>query len=95
MSGYLEYEKSVLAQLHQEMESINRLAKPPYLSVIEQMERMLESIHHQQLEIGRALEMPGAMARIPEIATAKQHWQDLIKHTAATSRITESLAAIH
>lgn len=95
MSDDLKYEKSVLAQLHQEMEAINRLAKPSYLSVIEQMERMLEPIRHQQLEISRVLEMSGAMAQIREIATANQRWQDLIKQTAETSRIAESLAAAH
>ncbi|ADJ29311.1 hypothetical protein Nwat_2521 [Nitrosococcus watsonii C-113] len=77
------------------MEAINRLAKPSYLSVIEQMERTLEPIRRQQLEISRALEMSGAAARIREIANANQHWQELVKQTTVTSRIAESLAASH
>lgn len=87
--------KTALAKLHHDMEAINKLAKPSYLSVIEQMGRTLEPIRRQQLEISRALEMSGAMARIQEIASANQHWQDLIKQATATSRITESLSAAH
>ncbi|WP_163056497.1 hypothetical protein [Acidithiobacillus ferrooxidans] len=48
------------AKRHQDMEAINRLAKPSYLGVIEQMERTLEPIRRQQLEISRVLEMSGA-----------------------------------
>ena len=95
MSDNLKTAKSALAKLHQDMEAINRLAKPPYLSVIEQMERTLEPIRRQQLEITRALEMAGAASRIQEIVGANQHWQDLIKQATATSRIAESLSAAH
>ncbi len=95
MSDDLKTAKTALAKLHQDMEAINRLAKPPYLSVIEQMERTLEPIRRQQLEITRALEMAGAATRIQEIVGANQHWQDLIKQATATSRITESLSAAH
>lgn len=95
MPDNLKTAKSALAKIHQDMESINRLAKPSYLSVIEQMERTLEPIRHQQLEISRALEMSGAAARIQEIVSANQHWQDLIKQATATSRIAESLSAAH
>ena len=77
------------------MEAINRLAKPSYLSVLEQMERTMEPIRRQQMEISRALEMSGAAARIQEIASANQHWQKVIKQATATSRITESLTAAH
>ncbi len=95
MSNDLKTAKTALAKLHQDMEAINRLAKPSYLGVIEQMERTLEPIRRQQLEISRALEMSGAMARIQEIANANQHWQELIKQASETSRISESLAAAH
>lgn len=95
MSNDLKTAKTALAKLHQDMEAINRLAKPSYLGVIEQMERTLEPIRRQQLEVSRALEMSGAVARIQEIANANQHWQELIKQASATSRISESLAAAH
>lgn len=95
MSDDLKSAKSALAKLHQDMEAINRLAKPSYFNVIEQMERTLEPIRRQQLEISRVLEMSGVVARIQEIAGANQHWQELIKQTTATSRIAESLAATH
>ena len=95
MSDDLKTAKTALAKLHQDMEAINRLAKPPYLSVIEQMERTLEPIRRQQLEITHALEMAGAATRIQEIVGANQHWQDLIKQATATSRIAESLSAAH
>ena len=95
MPDNLKTAKSALAKIHQDMESINRLAKPSYLSVIEQMERTLEPIRRQHLEISRAFEMSGAMARIQEIVSANQHWQDLIKQATATSRIAESISAAH
>ncbi len=95
MSDDLKTAKTALAKLHQDMEAINRLAKPSYLSVIEQMERTLEPIRHHQLEISRALEMSGAEVRIQEIVSANHHWQDLIKQATATSRISESLSAAH
>ncbi|MFH1882438.1 MAG: hypothetical protein ABIL62_06995 [Planctomycetota bacterium] len=95
MSDNLKTAKSALAKLHQDMDAINRLAKPSYFNVIEQMERTLEPIRRQQLEISRALEMSGVVARIQEIAGANQHWQELIKQTTATSHIAESLAATH
>ena len=95
MSDDLKTAKTALAKLHHDMEAINKLAKPSYLSVIEQMERTLEPIRRQQLEISRALELSGAAARIQEIVSANQHWQDLIKQATATSRITESLSAAH
>ena len=87
--------KTALAKLHHDMEAIGRLAKPSYLSLIEQMERTLEPIRRQQLEISRALEMSGTMARIQEIASANQHWQDLIKQATATNHIAASLSAAH
>ncbi|MEJ1419980.1 MAG: hypothetical protein Q2484_05400 [Candidatus Sedimenticola sp. (ex Thyasira tokunagai)] len=95
MSDDLKTAKTALAKLHQDMEAINRLAKPSYLKVIEQMERTMEPIRRQQLEISRALEMSGAAARIQEIASANQHWQELIKQATATNRIAESLSAAH
>lgn len=95
MPDNLKTAKSALAKLHQDLDAITRLAKPPYLSVIEQMERTLEPIRRQQLEITRALEMAGAATRIQEIVGANQHWQDLIKQATATSRIAESLSAAH
>ena len=95
MPDDLKTAKTALAKLHQDMEAINNLAKPSYLSVIEQMERTLEPIRRQQLEISRAFEMSGVMARIQEIANANQHWQELIKQASATNRIPESLAAAH
>ena len=64
MSDDLKTAKSALAKIHQDMEAINRLAKPSYFNVIEQMERTLEPIRRQQLEISRALELSGAAARI-------------------------------
>jgi len=36
MSDDLKSAKSALAKIHQDMEAINRLAKPSYLGVIEQ-----------------------------------------------------------
>jgi hypothetical protein len=86
--------KTALAKFHQDMDVINQLAKPPYLSAIEQMERTLEPIRRQQLEITRALEMAGTAPRIQEIVGANQHWQELIKQTS-TNRISERLAAAH
>lgn len=94
MSDDLKTPKTALAKLHRDMEAINRMTKPPYPSVIEQMERTLEPIRRQHLAISRALEMSGAMARIQELTSAKQHRQALTEQTA-TGRIAESRAAAH
>ncbi len=93
MSDDFKTTKTALAKLHQDMEAINRLARPSYLGVIEQMERTLEPIRRQHLEVSRVLEMSGAAARMHEIISANQHWQELIEQTTATSRIADSLAA--
>ena len=93
MSDDFKTAKTALAKLHQDMEAINRLARPSYLGVIEQMERTLEPIRRQHLEVSRVLEMSGAVARMHEIISANQHWQELIEQTTATSRIADSLAA--
>ena len=95
MSDDLKTAKMALAKLHQDMEAINRLARPSYLNVIEQMERTMEPIFRQELEISRALEMSGAAARMQEIVSANQHWQELIKRTTVPSIIAESHAAAH
>ena len=95
MSEDLKTAKMALVKIHQDMEAINRLARPPYLNVIEQMERTLEPIRRQQLEISRALEMSGAAARIQKIVSANQHLQEVIKQATASSRIAESLQAAH
>ncbi len=93
MSDDFKTAKTALAKLHQDMEAINRQAKPSYLSVIEQMEHAMEPIRRHQLEISRALEISGAAARIKEIASANQHWQEIIKQATASSHISESLHA--
>jgi len=95
MSDDFKIAKAAIAKLHQDMEANNGLAKPSYQSVIEQMKRTMEPIWRQHLEINRALEMSGAVARIREIASANQHWQEEIKRAIATSRIAESLGTAH
>ena len=95
MSDDLKTAKSVIAKLHQDMEAINRLTEPSYLSVIEQMERTMEPFRRRQLEISRASEMSGVAAWMKDIIGANQHWQDMLKQVTATSRIAESLTAAH
>ena len=87
--------KSAIAKLHKEMEAFNRLVDPSYLSVFEQLERTMEPIRRQQLEISRTLEMCGAAAQMKEIASANQHWQEVIKQAPASSHLAESLHAAH
>ena len=96
MSDDLKIAKSAIVKLHQDMEAINRLAKPSYLNVIEQMERTMEPLRRRHLEISRALDMSGVAARMKDIIGANQHWQDmLIKQVTATNRIAESFTAAH
>ena len=92
MSDDFKTAKTVLGKLHKDMEIISRLATPPHLSVINEMER----IRRQQLEISRvALEMSGATAWTKEIASANQHWHEVIRRVAETSSIPKSLATVH
>ena len=98
MSDDLKTAKSTIAKLHRDMEAVNRLAEPPYLSVIEQMDRTMETLRRQQLEISRASEMSGVAAlaaRMKDIIGANQHWQDMLKQDIARNRIVESLTAAH
>ena len=95
MSDHFKSAKTALAKLHQDMDAIDRLVKPSYLSVIEQMERTMEPIRRLQLGISRALEMSGVAARMKDIIGANQHWQDMLKQVTATSRIAESFTAAH
>ena len=77
------------------METINRLANPPYLSAIRQLERTIERFSRQHQAISRALETYGAATRFKEIAIANQRWQDTIIQTSASVRIAENLHATH
>lgn len=95
MSDDLKTAKSTLTKLHQDMEKFNRLTKPSYMSVIDQMERAMEPIRRHQLEISRALEISGAAARMKDIIGANQHLQDVLKNATATSRIVENMSATH
>ncbi len=95
MSDDLKTAKSTLTKLHQDMEKFNRLTKPSYMSVIDQMERAMEPIRRHQLEISRALEISGAAARMKDIIGANQHLQDVLKNATATSRMVENLGAAH
>ena len=95
MSDDLMSAKSAIAKLSQDMEAINRLGKPSYLGVIDQLERTMEPFRHQQMEICRALEMSGAVAWMIEIANANQHWHEVIGQASAANRIAESLRAVH
>lgn len=95
MPDDLKTAKSALAKVHQDMDALNRLANPSYLRVIKQMERTMEPIRRHQLEISRAMELSGAAARIKDIIGANQHWQDMLNQATTTSRIAESLAAVH
>jgi len=92
MPDDLKTTKSALTKIYQDMETINRLANPSYLNVIEQIERTMEPIRRHQLEICHALELPGAIAKIHDLINANQHWQDILNQTTATSCITESLS---
>ena len=57
------------------------------------MERTLEPIRRQHLEISRAFEVPGAIALIQGIVSANQHWLELIKQTSAASVAGRSLSS--
>ena len=95
MADDLKIAKTALAKLHQDMEAINRLAKPSYMSVFEQIERTIEPLRRHQLEISRTLELSGAAVRMKEILDANRHLQDVLKQATASSRIVESLSAAH
>ena len=94
MSDDFETAKTALARIHRDMAAINRLARPSYLTVIEQLERTMEPFRRQQLAIGCALENSGASA-VKEIAEANQRWQLVIHQATASRRIAESLHAAH
>ena len=95
MADDFKIAKTALAKLHQDIEAINCAANPSYVSVIEQMERTMEPLRRQQLEISRALEMAGVATRIKDIIGANQHWQDMLKQVTEPSRIAENFTPVH
>ena len=96
MSDEFKEAKIALAKLHEKMEARARLAKTLDRNVIEQMERRLETIRRQQLEMSRALEISGVAARMKEFVGTQQHFHELmIKQSTATSRFAESFTDTH
>ena len=87
--------RTSIAKIHQDIEAINRAAKPSYPSVIEQIDRAMEQLRRQHLEVSRGLEESGEAARMKDIIGANQHWQDMLRQATATRRIAESFAATH
>jgi hypothetical protein len=95
MTNDFKIAKTALAKLHQDMEAINRLTKPSYMSVFDQIKRTIEPLRRHQFEVKRALELSGAAVRMKDILDANQHLQDVIKQATASSRIVENLSTTH
>jgi len=83
-------------RIQENMDRLARMAKPSYLSVYEQMERALEPIRRQHLEISRSIELSGlASSHLAEIVQANQRWQYLIDQATASSRVFEDIKRTH
>lgn len=80
---------------YQDIDALNRLTQPSYLSVIKQIERAFEPLTRLQLEISHAREVSGIAAQTLEIANVNKHWKDSIKQTITTNLVSETLAAAH
>jgi len=83
-------------KLQEEIERLSRALKPTYLNFYDQMERALEPIRRQHMEITRSIELSGfASSRLEEIAQANQRWQDLIDQASASTRVFVDLKRTH
>ncbi|MDE0514625.1 MAG: hypothetical protein OXI88_22940 [Gammaproteobacteria bacterium] len=93
MFNDLKTAKMALAEVHRNMEAIDRLTKPPSIDFFDQIERILEPI--RQLEITRTSELAGVADRLSNIQNANRHLQGILRQSVATSRIADSLNAAH
>ena len=94
MPSDLKTAKAALAKLHEDMETFDRLTKPSSITLLNQIESTLEPFR-RQLELSRILDLSGVVDRLNNIHDANQHLQEVIRQSADTSRITESLNAAH
>lgn len=83
MSDNIKTALSALTKLQQNLKPLNRLVKPSYFSLIEQIEHTLEPIRRQQLIINRALEMSEGIRRLQELSTPNQNLEELKKYTSS------------
>lgn len=87
--------KATLSKLRQDIDAINRVAKSAYLSELEQMDRTMKLFRHNQLKIGRALDMSGVAVWVKDIIEANQRWQGMLEQVTMTSRMAESVRVAH
>lgn len=93
MSDDLQKFKSAYLKMKRDMDRLSHMVKPSYLSIYEQMERSLEPIRRQHLEIVRSLEP--THSRLAEITQANQHLHDLIEQATISNRVIEDLKNTH
>jgi len=83
-------------KIQEDLERLSRLVEPSYLSVYEQMDRVLEPIRRQHLELARSIELSGLTSSwVAEIVQANQRWQDLILQASASTRVFEDIRQTH
>ncbi|MDO8473039.1 MAG: hypothetical protein Q7T05_04395 [Dehalococcoidia bacterium] len=83
-------------KIQEDMEFLSRALNPSYLGVYQQMERILEPIRQQHLEITRSIASFGLRSpQLAEIARANQHWQDLVAQATASTRVFDDLLRTH
>ena len=95
MSDEITSAKTEIAKLRHDVDAPIRLPTQSFGSVIEQMGCVLGLNGRQKLKIGRALERTTTANWAQEIASATGHWQELIKQTATTNGLVESVAGAH
>ncbi len=88
MSDDLQEFQLAYPRIQKDIERLTRMIAPSYLSIYEQMERSLEPIRRQHLELTQSLPLA-------EIVQANRHWLDLFDQATASSHVFEDLKHTH
>lgn len=83
-------------KIQEDMKHLSHVLNPSYLNVYEQMERALEPIRRQHLEMTHAIELSGlASSPLAQIARANQRFQEMVDQATASGRVLEDIRLAH
>lgn len=96
MGNDLQHFRPAYLKIQEDMERLSRALKVSYPRFYEQIERALEPIRRQHMEMTRYIEISRlASSGLGEIVQANQRWQDLIVQATASNRLFEDLNRVH
>jgi hypothetical protein len=83
-------------KIQKDMERLGLMINLSYSGVYEQMERALEPVRRQHLELARSIDLSGSsFPCVVEIWKANQRWQQVFDQATASTRVFEDLSRSH